>query len=113
MVVAHQFRIFKEIYGKSKSSGNVSDMISFGKIVIFPTTFHNDPLMEQFIDQFQSANSLASILVNYANNREVLVEKSNRLRNFLTAYYSPEVLRRNFEAGCRDLMSLDMGSTPK
>jgi hypothetical protein len=113
MVVAHQFRIFKEIYGKSKSSGNVSDMISFGKIVIFPTTFHNDPLMEQFIDQFQSANSLASILVNYANNREVLVEKSNRLRNFLSAYYSPEVLRRNFEAGCRDLMSLDMGSTPK
>jgi hypothetical protein len=109
MVVDHQFRIFKEVYGKSKSSGNISDMISFGKMVVFPATFHNDPLMEQFIDQFESPDSLASILVNYANNRQILVQKSHDLRNFLIANYAPEVLRKNFETACKDLLGLDPG----
>ena len=97
MIIENQFRIYKEIYGTSKSSGNISDMISFGKMLAVPSSFHNDTEMEKVIDKYDSVDSLASILVNYANDRSLLIKRSKALRDFLVTNYSPKKILADFE----------------
>lgn len=102
LIVKHQFRIYTEVYGESKSSGSLSDLITYGKLTIFPTSFFNDEEMNNYIDYYDSSNSLAEVIVKYGNDRDFLHRRASELRSFLMINYSPKVLLNNFEEHCRD-----------
>jgi len=97
LIIENQFRIFKEVYGKSKSSGSVYDLITYGKLTIFPASFYNDKEMNKYVDYYTSSHSLGSIILNYSNNRDELIRKSNALRNFLITNYSSTKIVNKFE----------------
>ena len=101
LIVENQFRIYKEIYGKSKSCGGIYDMVTNGKLTIFPTTFFVDKEMKKNIDYYDSSESLSKILTEYANNRAALIKKSEGLIKFLIENYSPKKILHDFEENCK------------
>ncbi|KFC20570.1 hypothetical protein [Chryseobacterium sp. FH1] len=57
-----EFFSVKEIYGKTKISGNIGDSIKYGKPAIFPTTYHSD--LEFIIEEKKVLQSQFSELKN-------------------------------------------------
>lgn len=57
-----EFFSVKEIYGKTKISGNIGDAIKYGKPAIFPTTYHSD--LEFIVEEKKDLQSQFSEVKN-------------------------------------------------
>lgn len=77
-----KFFSIKEIYGKTKISGNVGDAIKYGKPAIFPSTYPSDlefiiKEKENLQSQFSEVKNLKFDFSNYS--KEVVSKKLNLL----------------------------------
>lgn len=104
MIEESSFRIYTEIYGKSKTSGSFLDLVRFGKMVSLPVFFYTDFSLTGLIDKYESFQKLAEILVKYTNNRKSLLRRSQNLKFFLIQHYSPKKILNEFENNCHLLL---------
>ena len=77
-----EFFSIKEIYGKTKISGNIGDAIKYGKPAIFPSTYPSD--LEFIIEEKENLQSQFSELkilrFNFSNySKEIVSKKLNFL----------------------------------
>lgn len=77
-----KFFSIKEIYGKTKISGNIGDAIKYGKPAIFPTTYPSD--LEFIIEEKENLQSQFSEVKNFKfdfcnYSKEVVSKKLNLL----------------------------------
>ena len=64
-----RYRIFKEIYGKTKISGNINDIIRYKIPALVNATYPLDPELSKVIESFENANELAEKIKLWATNR--------------------------------------------
>ncbi|KQT20900.1 hypothetical protein ASG31_17135 [Chryseobacterium sp. Leaf404] len=78
----------KEIYGKSKMTGNIGDAIKFGKMAVFPENYlsNHDFIVGEKVDVFQQFYDLKKINYNFQkefSKQIVLGNLENTLKNLI------------------------------
>lgn len=91
------FRIYKEIYGKTKASGSVGEMVKYGIPNLFPDYIYFDDEMRKVINNFNSPESLANELNRFINDRNYLENRTEEVRQFVKKRYSVDVLNEQIE----------------
>lgn len=104
MIKASSFRIYTEIYGKSKTSGSFLELVRYGKLTFFPTHFNTTLPLTDLLDKYDSSHSLSALLVNYGNNRTYFADRTHKLQQYLMQYYSPAKIIKEFEINCKTLL---------
>lgn len=92
------FRIYKEIYGKTKASGSVGEMVKYGVPNLFPDYIYFDDEMKQIINKFNSPESLAKELEVFITNKPYLERRTQEVRQFIKKRYSVDGLRNEIES---------------
>ncbi|REC40795.1 hypothetical protein [Chryseobacterium sp. 5_R23647] len=75
----------KEVYGKTKMTGNIGDAIKFGKIAVFPTNYTSDldlivPEKENVIEQFYELQNVQYDFQKEYSKQTVLENLENLLK---------------------------------
>jgi hypothetical protein len=78
--------IFKEYYGLTKTSGNISDIVYAPQPVILPCDYHSLGNHEAFIG-FKDFLEISEIFLELAVDRELLLKKSILAQNFAEERY--------------------------
>lgn len=85
------FKIFKEVYGKTKISGSIKDLIKFGKVSIMPSWYDlSDDLAEltfQYKNTKDIKDKITKAVFDLRENRErylKLIENHKKKYNFQT-----------------------------
>ena len=107
LVAESSFRIYKEIYGKSKTSGSFLEMIRYGKLIFLPQYFYTSPMLTTLIEKYDSCNSLATAITKYAGDREYFKSRTSKLQNYLLENYSPSKVIKQFEINCAEYFSIN------
>ena len=79
-----KYTLYKEVYGKTKISGSMSDIIQYGKPGIFPDTYQISKVYKSVIKQYTSADDLTNLVLNQVSLRIGLSEedfKPNSIEN--------------------------------
>ena len=82
------FRAYKEIYGKTKASGSVGEMVKYGIPNLFPDYIYFDSEMSTIINRYHHAESLAQELQHFITNKDYLINRTNEIRTFVAERYS-------------------------
>ncbi len=91
------FRAYKEIYGKTKASGSVGEMVKYGVPNLFPDYIYFDDEMKTIINKYSSSETLAAELSAFINNPDILITRTNQVRFFVKERYSVDVIRKKVE----------------
>ncbi len=81
------FRVYKEIYGKTKASGSVGEMVKYGVPNLFPDYIYFDSEMEKIIDRYSTPQELANQILKFVNDKEFLVSRTQVIRQFIKKRY--------------------------
>lgn len=65
-----QFRDHIEIYGKTKITGNINDIILHQIPAIIPSSYSLSPPLNQIATQYSSAYELSTLITKWVNNKE-------------------------------------------
>jgi len=95
IVLNTRYTIYREVYGLTKISGSISDIIRYAKPGIFPMEYPINNTLQPIIDQYDSVEKLSELLISYING-DRLVVKNNIIPNILQEY-SSEALRNKVE----------------
>lgn len=82
------FGIFNEYCGKTKTTGSLSDMIRMGIPVVMPQKIEVDQSLKPYIDFYHNSEEMATVILKFANNLELLQSRTHALRNSLNLNYS-------------------------
>jgi glycosyltransferase involved in cell wall biosynthesis len=91
------FRIYKEIYGKTKASGSVGEMVKYGVPNLFPSYIYFDKDMEQIIDRYSTPQSLADHLLKFIRDKNYLETRATQVREFIRERYSVTTISEKIE----------------
>ncbi len=91
------FRAYKEVYGKTKASGSVGEMVKYGVPNLFPSYIYFDCEMEKIIDRYTTPQTLATALLKFINDKNHLAKRTNEVRVFIKARYSVEGILEKVE----------------
>lgn len=64
-----RYRHFKEMNGFTCVSGNINDMLYFGKPAIIPKFYPLDDIYEPMVKRYNDENNLSNILLDWINNK--------------------------------------------
>jgi len=81
-----KYTLYKEVYGQTKISGSMSDIIQYGKPGIFPDTYPISIVYKDVIKQYTSVDDLTNLVLNQVSLRIGLSEedfKPNSIENTL------------------------------
>ena len=67
-----RYRHFKEMNGFTCVSGNINDMLYFGKPAIMPKFYPLDPGVETMVERYKDEQHLSELLVEWTNGRKYL-----------------------------------------
>lgn len=81
------FRVYKEIYGKTKASGSVGEMVKYGVPNLFPDYIYFDSEMGKIIDRYSTPQELANQILKFVNDKEFLVSRTQVIRQFIKKRY--------------------------
>ena len=81
------FRVYKEIYGKTKASGSVGEMVKYGVPNLFPSYIYFDSEMEKIIDRYSTPQELANRILKFVNDKEFLISRTQVIRQFIKKRY--------------------------
>lgn len=81
------FRTYKEIYGKTKASGSVGEMVKYGVPNLFPSYIYFDNEMEKIIDRYETPQELANQLLKFINDKNYLINRTQVIREFIKKRY--------------------------
>lgn len=91
------FRIYKEIYGKTKASGSVGEMVKYGIPNLFPSYIYFDTEMENIIDRYTTSQTLATELLKYINDTNYLNARAQQVRRFVRERYSVDIIANKID----------------
>lgn len=77
------YHIFKEIYGKTKISGAVTDIVRYGRPLILPQAYNVDMDMKNCCITYTNIDNLVDIILNLTNNKYL-----NNLNESVDSYLS-------------------------
>lgn len=95
------FRIYQEVYGKTKFPGIIAEMVKFGLPTIFPAHFSMDEEFQKHIEAYSNPAELSALIVKYCNQPELLKSRAANFRNFIRARYNPEIIVKQIETFLR------------
>lgn len=84
-------KLFKEIYGRTKISGNINDMIMHGKPALIPDSYPLPHLLNKVSRQFNGVDELARALQLWIETKEYLDFDYLEIKK----YYSLENMAKN------------------
>ena len=84
------FRIFKEIYGKTKFTGSIGEMVKFGLLSLFPKHISFDTEFQQLVDQYANTSELSRLIIKYAEQPGLLKTSTEQFRKFIQSRYNAE-----------------------
>ncbi len=64
------YKIYKELYGKTKISGNITDMVIYNKPAILPGYYLLSPILQEVTCQYNSLEELANTLFHWFSTKE-------------------------------------------
>ncbi len=65
----YHFTIFKEVAAKTKMSGNINDVIVFGKPALIPSYFNLESKIKQLFSTYSNPTGLGTILMDWIGNK--------------------------------------------
>ncbi|MBU1013209.1 MAG: hypothetical protein KKG99_09390 [Bacteroidetes bacterium] len=65
-----RYKLYKELYGFSKISGGVNDMIIYKKPALIPSFYPIEDSLKSYIQSYKDENNLTEILISWINDRE-------------------------------------------
>lgn len=88
--------IFKEVYGKTKTTGSILDFMKFGKVTLVPSYYSPPKEVAQYVIQYDGSEKLKNIILDLTNNNKI--NKLNRSAlEFVKLNYSKEVVLKHTE----------------
>lgn len=97
-----QYRIFHEIYGKSKMSGIENDIITQHKPAIVVDSYRMPQELRNVTSSYRTTEQLTDLIVDWVNNSTFL-EHSLHFKDL--DFYRAENIQRNFIHLCKGLIS--------
>lgn len=79
--------IFKEIYGKTKTTGSILDFLKFGKVTLVPSHYSPPNEIKEYMISYTDSNNLEEIIVDLLNSNK-LNDLNKRAIEFVSNNYS-------------------------
>lgn len=76
-------QVYGEIYGKTKISGSITDIVLFPKPLILPATYKLNNTLEQLFFRFENGNHLCEIMLDLLNDNDKLKNKTEQTYHIL------------------------------
>ncbi len=89
--------IFKEVYGKTKTTGSILDFMKFGKVTLVPSYYSPPKEVAQYVIQYDSSEKLKSVILDLTNNNKIN-DLNTKALEFVKLNYSKEVVLKHTEA---------------
>lgn len=94
--------IFKEIYGKTKTTGSILDFMKFGKVTLVPSYYSPPEELTRYIIQYSNSEDLKEIILDLVNNKKINNLNKTALA-FVKENYSKQVVLQKTEAVFRTI----------
>lgn len=91
VVVETRYKFFKEIYGTTKISGSITDMIRYGKPLLLTDQYQLSKKYTNFIMPFANQNDLKKLIINISKNKLILTELQHNLASFLKKFETQKI----------------------
>lgn len=82
--------VFREVYGKTKTSGSILDFIKFGCVTLTPCFYDPPREMKLFFQKYEDGRDLAKKLLYFYENPEILNELSKKSSIFVSENYNTD-----------------------
>jgi hypothetical protein len=86
-------QIYGEIYGKTKTSGSITDVVLFPKPLIVPSSYLLNDNLKTIFDSYDSPEGLSNMILSYANNKNLIAEKTKIIFENLKLNYDKKTMR--------------------
>lgn len=80
--------IYKEVYGKTKTSGSILDFMKFGITTLVPSYYSPPQELSEYLIRYHNAESLSLLLQNFGSNPESLNLLNKSSKEFASKNYS-------------------------
>lgn len=94
IVINTRHHFFHEIYGKSKLSGSISDVIRYAVPAILPSEYVLNDTLNEVIETYNNSEEFANSILNFVNNPETITQKITAIQK-LKINYSPDSVRED------------------
>jgi len=83
VVVETRYKFFKEVYGVTKISGSITDMIRYGKPLLLSSQYQLNEEYADFIISYNNQNDLQKLIINISKNKLILTKIKHNLTSYL------------------------------
>lgn len=111
--ITSTLQIYGEIYGKTKMSGSMTDIIRFPKASILPERFYLANGFEKFALRYKNAGELKDRIMYYLQNPGEAENVQHQFEKFLTVNYDKEIIYKNLKEDFQKLIVKGKVATEK
>jgi len=86
VVTETRYKFFKEVYGTTKISGSITDMIRYGKPLLLAKQYCLSKQLSEVIETFSNHKELSNHIIRLSKNNALLVAQNQKLIAFLKNY---------------------------
>lgn len=88
--------IYDEIYGKTKYTGTLGELLKFQIPVIFPKDFSIEKGLQAFVPQYADGAELAAIMESFIVEPQKVPQISQEIRTYIQANYGKEMILKQW-----------------
>jgi len=92
-----RYKFFSEIYGTTKISGSITDMIRYGKPLFLINQYQLSNEFAEVVFLFSNQNNLKKLILDVANEDFLLLQKQQKLVNFLKKLEAKKISGKTLE----------------
>jgi GTPase SAR1 family protein len=85
--------IFKEIYGKTKTTGSILDFLKFGKVTLVPKHYSVSAELTDYIINYDNKNQLSEIILDLLNEKKLNTLNKRSMEYVMKNYSQQAVLK--------------------
>jgi len=85
-------QIYGEIYGKTKISGSITDVVLFPKPLILPSSYLLNENLKTIFDTYSSPENLSDLILGYVNDKKLIAEKTKLIFENLQENYEKKMV---------------------
>lgn len=86
--------IFKEVYGKTKTTGSILDFLKFGKVTLVPQHYTPPTELRRYILKYENSAQFSEIILDLLTDKKINDLNRTSL-DYVTANYSQEIVLKN------------------
>ncbi|MEI7723838.1 MAG: hypothetical protein WCK09_01980 [Bacteroidota bacterium] len=95
--------IFGEIYGQTKISGSLLDVLRFPKITILPAGYNLDGIFKNYFDQYSDPRELKDIMLKFITQEHLVDEKTALIKKIIESKFTASTLANQFVSTIKTL----------